>query len=134
MRILVAEDDSTSRLVMSATLRKLGHEVMAVEDGQKALEAWKTDRIGRPGGEELLVVVPGCDREKASRVAERIGARIGSAPVETPAGPLPVTVSLGRSGPSVRCRAGGPRPPSAWPRESRATPGPAASSGDRGGP
>lgn len=42
MKILVAEDDTTSRLLFSATLKKLGHTVMAVEDGQRALSVWQT--------------------------------------------------------------------------------------------
>ena len=41
MKRLIAEDDTTSRLLFSATLRKLGHAVMAAENGQKAWEAWK---------------------------------------------------------------------------------------------
>ena len=41
MKILIAEDDTTSRLLFSATLRKLGHTVTAVEDGRKAWEAWR---------------------------------------------------------------------------------------------
>ena len=43
MKILVAEDDNTSRLLFSATLRKLGHAVTAVEDGDKAWEAWQRE-------------------------------------------------------------------------------------------
>ncbi|HEV7815740.1 MAG TPA: diguanylate cyclase [Janthinobacterium sp.] len=41
MKILIAEDDTSSRLVLGATLRKLGHEVTAVADGRSALEAWQ---------------------------------------------------------------------------------------------
>jgi DNA-binding response OmpR family regulator len=37
MNILIAEDDITSRLVLGATLKKLGHEVTAVKDGAEAL-------------------------------------------------------------------------------------------------
>ncbi|HEX9998528.1 MAG TPA: diguanylate cyclase [Abditibacterium sp.] len=36
MKILIAEDDMTSRLVLGATLKKLGHEVTATSDGQQA--------------------------------------------------------------------------------------------------
>lgn len=43
MKILMAEDDTTSRLLFGATLRKLGYAVTAVENGQKAWEAWKQD-------------------------------------------------------------------------------------------
>jgi two-component system, cell cycle response regulator len=41
MKILVAEDDTTTRLLFSATLRKLGHMITAVENGQEALSAWQ---------------------------------------------------------------------------------------------
>jgi two-component system chemotaxis response regulator CheY len=41
MKILIAEDDTSSRLIYSAILRKLGHTVTAVETGQQALEAWQ---------------------------------------------------------------------------------------------
>jgi diguanylate cyclase (GGDEF)-like protein len=43
MKILVAEDDATSRLLLSAILRKLGHAVTAVEDGHNAWEALQQD-------------------------------------------------------------------------------------------
>jgi two-component system chemotaxis response regulator CheY len=46
MKILIAEDDTTSRLLFCATLRKLGHTITAVEDGHKAWEAWR--REGHP--------------------------------------------------------------------------------------
>ena len=39
MRILIAEDDSVSRLVLHKTLEKLGHTVTAVEDGVQAMLA-----------------------------------------------------------------------------------------------
>ena len=41
MKILIAEDDTTSRLLFGATLRKLGHSVVAVEDGHEAWKAWQ---------------------------------------------------------------------------------------------
>lgn len=40
MKILIADDDTTSRLLLGATLRKLGHEVTAVDDGLQALAYW----------------------------------------------------------------------------------------------
>ena len=39
MKILVADDDNVSRLVLAATLKKQGHEVVAAENGLKAWEA-----------------------------------------------------------------------------------------------
>lgn len=44
MKILIADDDSTSRLLLGATLRKLGHTVTAVENGRDALEAWRREQ------------------------------------------------------------------------------------------
>jgi len=38
MKILIAEDDSTSRRILEAVLAKWGHDVVSVADGNKALE------------------------------------------------------------------------------------------------
>ena len=43
MKILIAEDDNLSRLVLASTLKKQGHEVVAAENGLKALEAFQKD-------------------------------------------------------------------------------------------
>ncbi len=40
MKILIAEDDATSRLLLQATLEMLGHEVTAAEHGEQALTCW----------------------------------------------------------------------------------------------
>ena len=39
MKILIAEDDTSSRLLLSASLQKLGYDVTATQDGQEACEA-----------------------------------------------------------------------------------------------
>jgi phosphoserine phosphatase RsbU/P len=41
MRILIAEDDATSRLILTARLQQAGHEVVAVENGARAWTAWR---------------------------------------------------------------------------------------------
>ncbi|MBN1806863.1 MAG: response regulator [Sedimentisphaerales bacterium] len=43
MKILIAEDDSASRLTLKAILQKWGHEVVVAEDGNQAWEAIQTD-------------------------------------------------------------------------------------------
>jgi CheY-like chemotaxis protein len=43
MKILIADDDATSRLVLEATLRKLGHEVVVTENGRQAWEAFQQE-------------------------------------------------------------------------------------------
>jgi two-component system chemotaxis response regulator CheY len=45
MKILVADDDATSRLIAQTALRSLGHECLTVSDGA---EAWDTFRTARP--------------------------------------------------------------------------------------
>ena len=45
MKILVADDDPTSRLIAEMTLRSLGHECHTVSDGSMA---WDAFQWGRP--------------------------------------------------------------------------------------
>ena len=59
MRILVAEDQSVSRHILAANLRKWGYEVTAVEDGTRAWEALHAE-----GGPQLAILdwlMPGMD-------------------------------------------------------------------------
>ena len=53
------------------------------------------DGIGRYGGDEFLVVLPGCDVGQANALAERLRAGISANPVDTPDGLVSVTTSLG---------------------------------------
>jgi C4-dicarboxylate-specific signal transduction histidine kinase len=43
MKILIAEDDSASRLTLKAILQKWGHEILVAEDGNQAWEILQTD-------------------------------------------------------------------------------------------
>jgi diguanylate cyclase (GGDEF)-like protein len=53
------------------------------------------DAIGRYGGEEFLVVLPGCDTASGVCRAERLRATIFSKPFDTSEGRITVTCSLG---------------------------------------
>ena len=53
------------------------------------------DAVGRYGGEEFLIVLPGSDGLGALTVAERIREAFSKRPVLTSAGPVPMTLSLG---------------------------------------
>ena len=53
------------------------------------------DVVGRYGGEEFLIVLPGCHLHEAFAVAERVRTHVVSNTIDTSAGPLPVTVSFG---------------------------------------
>jgi diguanylate cyclase (GGDEF)-like protein len=54
-----------------------------------------SDAIGRYGGEEFLIVLSECDTAGALQVAERLRCSVACGPVNSVAGPLPITVSLG---------------------------------------
>ena len=55
------------------------------------------DAIGRYGGEEFLIVLPGCGMDSALLVAERVRCSVGGTPITTAAGDVAMTVSLGVS-------------------------------------
>ncbi len=55
----------------------------------------EADVWGRYGGEEFAVVLPETGLKGARELAERLRARVASAPIATPRGPIPVTISLG---------------------------------------
>jgi CheY-like chemotaxis protein len=67
MRILIADDDLTSRTVLAAALRREGHEVAITTNGS---EAWQA--LQQPGAPELAILdwmMPGMDGlEVTSRV------------------------------------------------------------------
>jgi DNA-binding response OmpR family regulator len=65
MRILIAEDDSTSRRVLETVLRKQGHEIVAASDGD---EAWQL--LQAPDAPRLVILdwmMPGVDGPELCR-------------------------------------------------------------------
>jgi diguanylate cyclase (GGDEF)-like protein len=55
------------------------------------------DVVGRWGGEEFLILAPGCAIPQGALVAERLKVALASAPFETSAGPLRISASFGVS-------------------------------------
>ncbi|HEX3726159.1 MAG TPA: diguanylate cyclase [Pirellulales bacterium] len=53
------------------------------------------DAVGRQGGEEFLIVLPGCDQHGALSQAEQMRMTISRMTVNTDAGPVRMTASLG---------------------------------------
>ena len=78
---------------------ELGHETgdYVLQGIAKRLSASvrEYDGVGRYGGEEFLMVMPGCDLPTMVRRANVIRESISSAPIESPLGTSSVTVSMG---------------------------------------
>jgi two-component system, cell cycle response regulator len=53
------------------------------------------DSIGRYGGEEFLVVAPGCNMEQAVALAERLRASVSAEPISVASNMIPTRISLG---------------------------------------
>ncbi len=60
---------------------------------QSALRAY--DAVGRYGGEEFLIILPDCNKENASKIAERICTKVSGTEIRIPEGALTVTISIG---------------------------------------
>jgi two-component system, cell cycle response regulator len=45
VRVLIAEDDTASRLILEAALAGLGHEVIAATDGEQAWELFQSEKV-----------------------------------------------------------------------------------------
>ena len=82
-------NDTRGHLVGDAVLREAAQRLKTT--------ARRYDSVGRYGGEEFLVALPGCDVASAVAQAERMRAAIGSTPFTATGQPIPITVSLGIS-------------------------------------
>ncbi len=76
-------------------LAALGDEVLrkvarAMQDSTR-----RYDSVGRYGGEEFLIVLPGCDESNAVSHAERLRAAVARIVVETPTANIRSSISLG---------------------------------------
>jgi diguanylate cyclase (GGDEF)-like protein len=80
-------NDTHGHLVGDAVLREVTRRLAA---GVRPY-----DVVGRYGGEEFLIVFPGCGAANLIVGAERLRHCIADQPVETSVGPIPVTLSLG---------------------------------------
>ena len=73
----------------------VGDEVLREAARRLNSSARPYDAVGRYGGEEFLIVLPGSDGLGGLTVAERIREGFANRPVLTTAGPVPITLSLG---------------------------------------
>ena len=72
-----------------------GDEVLREVTRRMAAVMRPYDAFGRYGGEEMLCVLPNCELAGALEVAERMRAAVAATAVETEAGAVQITVSIG---------------------------------------
>jgi two-component system, cell cycle response regulator len=75
----------------------VGDEVLKAVSRIYRESARSTDLVARYGGEEFAVMMPETGLDDGVTFAEKIRALVESQPIQTQAGPLPVTVSIGVS-------------------------------------
>jgi diguanylate cyclase (GGDEF)-like protein len=80
-------NDTFGHLAGDAVLRETARRMLAARRPY--------DAVGRYGGEEFLILAPGCGMEAARSVGERMRAAIAAEPMNTADGLIPVTMSLG---------------------------------------
>jgi diguanylate cyclase (GGDEF)-like protein len=91
-------NDSAGHAAGDAVLREIARRLAA------AVRA--SDDVGRWGGEEFLVLLPGAAAPEAMRAGERLRAQIAASPIALPDGaPREVTISVGVVATDGRCPA-----------------------------
>jgi diguanylate cyclase (GGDEF)-like protein len=80
-------NDSFGHLAGDEVLKEIAHRITAATRGY--------DLSGRYGGEEFLILMPGCDRKQTIAGAERIRSAICSTPIEVTGTAIALTVSIG---------------------------------------
>jgi diguanylate cyclase (GGDEF)-like protein len=73
----------------------IGDAVLQEVTRRLAVDVRPYDVVGRYGGEEFLIVFPGCNMRDLLVGAERLRHCIADQPIETSVGQIPVTLSLG---------------------------------------
>ncbi len=80
-------NDGYGHAVGDAVLREAARRISAT--------LRKYDSVGRYGGEEFLVVAPGCGMAEGAELAERLRACIGGEDIQVSSCAIPATMSLG---------------------------------------
>lgn len=94
MGVIIADLDC-SKLLNDTLGRPAVDAVLAELARRLKSELRPYDLAGRSGGEEFLLLLPGCDLGTATRRAEEIRRLIAQDSFDTPAGTISATVSIG---------------------------------------
>jgi diguanylate cyclase (GGDEF)-like protein len=92
--LILADLDHFKRV--NHTFGHLAGDAVLVEAARRMGTAIRPyDTLGRYGGEEFLIVLPGCDAANTVKLAERLRQRISETPIAHGGQLLPVTTSQG---------------------------------------
>ena len=72
-----------------------GDDVLREATRRMVSEVRSYDAVGRYGGEEFLILLPGCGKAETAEKAEQLRKVIAEHPIATQAGPMNITMSLG---------------------------------------
>ena len=92
---IVMADLDSFKLINDTYGHPTGDDVLRTVSKAMRDSVRRYDSVGRYGGEEFLVVLPGCDQSNAVAHAERMRAAIARIVVETPKGNIHPTMSFG---------------------------------------
>jgi two-component system, cell cycle response regulator len=96
---LMVIDVDHFKSVNDAHGHEAGDEVLKAIAQRIAASVRRPDVVGRYGGEEFVVILPGADPEVLLELAERCRRAVAAQPFPRPDGPpLPITISLGVAG------------------------------------
>jgi diguanylate cyclase (GGDEF)-like protein len=93
--VLLADIDHFKRINDTRGHHLVGDEVLRAVTGRLKGEVRSYDSVGRYGGEEFLILLPGCDHPKLTAKAEQLVKVIERSSIGTTAGTVPVTISIG---------------------------------------
>ncbi|MBN1568895.1 MAG: diguanylate cyclase [Acidobacteria bacterium] len=63
--------------------------------GKRLQDSVRNGNVGRYGGDEFLIGLPGCDRETTEKRAQDIVARLTADPISTSSGAIAISISYG---------------------------------------
>src|SRR5580704_9551444 len=92
--ILLADIDHFKR-VNDTRGHLVGDEVLRAVTGRLKGEVRSYDSVGRYGGEEFLILLPGCDNPKLTAKAEQLVKVVERSSIVTSTGTVAVTISVG---------------------------------------
>jgi sigma-B regulation protein RsbU (phosphoserine phosphatase) len=71
MNVLIADDDPTSRIVLAATLKKLGHQITVAKDGAEAWTVFENGEVPLLISDMVMPHVDGLELCRRVRAAKR---------------------------------------------------------------